>query len=305
MRLLSTGVAELAGNVRWLMEQRVQVLGEVVLETPSPGSTGPSEEDATERLRSAMLRRDNEAEDKATIDLIRAQVRQWWADFPERQLLAELYRRAARRREGTGSNDSRRRPTPPEGVCVARALLADVQDTKHLDLESESMAVTEALVRHWMHPSDECAVCSLEDYIERSESSRAHFDAVWCITGLLLDHGGDVSETLIGWLEDVHDRRRLRPPLASVPSHRPVNPATLVRDAQIHFTLEILRGVGVSPRGDTVSGCRMVAEALGLSEDSVARIWKERAWEKSFESVLRKHLGAVHERTGLHYDADV
>ena len=36
MRLLSTGVAELESNVRWLMEQRMQVVGEVALETPSP-----------------------------------------------------------------------------------------------------------------------------------------------------------------------------------------------------------------------------------------------------------------------------
>ena len=305
MRLLSTGVAELESNVRWLMEQRVQVVGEVALETPGSGSTGPSAEDAFKHVRSAMLRRDNEAADKAIVDVIRAETRQWWRDFPERQLLTELYRRAARRREGTGSSDSSRPPSNPEGVRVAGALLADVRDTNHLDLELESLAVTKALVRHWRLPSDECAVCSLEDYIERSQSSRAYYDAVMWLAMFPGNWDAVILETLIGWLEEVHDRRRIRPPLASAPSHRPVNSATVVRHAQINFTLKILSRVQVSPRGESVSGCRMVAEALGLSEDSVARIWKARAEGERFEQVLRRHLGAIHERTGLHYDADV
>lgn len=305
MRLLSTGVAELESNVRWLMEQRVQVVGEVALETPSPGSAGPSDEDANKRIRFAMVRKDREAEDKAIVDVIRAETRQWWQDFPERQLLTELYRRAARCREGTGSSDSSRPPSHPEGVRVARALLADVRDANHLDLESESRAVTKALVRHWRLPSAECAVCSLEDYIERSQSSRAYYDAVMWLAMLPSNWDGDIWETLKGWLREVHDGRRVRPPLASAPSHRPVNSDTVVRHAHINFTLEILGRVQVPPRGDSVSGCRMVAEALGLSEDSVARIWKARAEGKHFERVLRKHLVAIHERTGLHYDAEV
>ena len=77
MRLLSTGVAELESNVRWLMEQRVQVVGEVALETPSPGSAGPSDEDANKRIRFAMVRKDREAEDKAIVDVIRTETRQW------------------------------------------------------------------------------------------------------------------------------------------------------------------------------------------------------------------------------------
>ena len=148
-------------------------------------------------------------------------------------------------------------------------------------------------------------MCSLEDYIERSQSSRAYYDAVMWLAMFPSNWDGVILETLIGWLEEVHDGRRVRPPLASTPSHRPVNSATVVRHAHINFTLKILSRVQVPPRGESVSGCRMVAEALGFSEDSVARIWKARAERERFERVLRRHLGAIHERTGLHYDADV
>ena len=40
---------------------------------------------------------DRKAEDEAIVDLIRAQMWQWWPDLPERQLLVDLYRRAAQR----------------------------------------------------------------------------------------------------------------------------------------------------------------------------------------------------------------
>ena len=75
----------------------------------------------------------------------------------------------------------------------------------------------------------------------------------------------------------------------------------LVRDVQVQFTIEVLRRVGVSPRGTLVSGCRILAEALELSEDTVMLIWKERGSAKPFDLVLRRHLDAISRRTGLVY----
>ena len=107
------------------------------------------------------------------------------------------------------------------------------------------------------------------------------------------------------WLEYAVGRRQ-RPQLRPFPAHRPVNSANLVRDVHIHFTIEILRRVGVVPQGKKeVSVCEIVANVLGLSEDTVIRIWQERIWKRPLEPVLRRYLEAVSERTGLVYDAEV
>ena len=62
------------------------------------------------------------------VDGMRAEVREGWKDFPERRLLADLYRRTALRRESGRSrdDDDRRFPTHGEGLLVAKAMLADI-----------------------------------------------------------------------------------------------------------------------------------------------------------------------------------
>ena len=105
---------------------------------------------------------------------------------------------------------------------------------------------------------------------------------------------------------------RGRPAKKRAPPQRPVTLATLLRHLQIQVTIEILRMVGVPPSGTDVSGCRIVSEALlelsdsglvpkalGLSEDTVTRIWKGRIWkEGAFEDVMRKLPEAIAERNG-------
>ena len=61
----------------------------------------------------------------------------------------------------------------------------------------------------------------------------------------------------------------------------------------MRFAIEVLRSVGVPPMGAPVSGCGFVAEALGIPEDTVTRIWK-----RSFEIVLRQQMKATAERNG-------
>ena len=78
-----------------------------------------------------------------------------------------------------------------------------------------------------------------------------------------------------------------------------------MRDVQIQFTIEILRRIGVAPRGTHISGCEIVSQVLPIEEDTVIRIWNDRIWEKPLEPVLRKRLEAVSERTGLVYDAEI
>ena len=124
---------------------------------------------------------DWKADAEAIVECHRAEVMEWWQDFPERQLLTDLYRRASRRRAGCGSPDSRRRPSHEEGLRVARALLADIADTGRLDSEWEFAAVSKMMAALLLPPPPPPGVCSrggLRQYIQCSRSSRVHFDAL-------------------------------------------------------------------------------------------------------------------------------
>ena len=303
LRTLSTCFPDLVDDILWLVEKRLQAIEEVALDPQSSGTVGSQLQDANECLYRAREQGDREAEDEALVDLIKAEMREWWPDFPERQLLADLYRRAARRKVGRGSDDSRRLPSHSEGLRVARCLLDDVAPGAGLfDPESESLAVTEFLIRYWKFHTGLCQTCLLDEFIEDSEDSPACFDALWEIAELLVSLGAGLPVRLRRWLLECAVGRRRRPPLSPLPAHRPVNSGNLVRDVQIHFTIKILRRVGVAPRGSPVSGCRIVAEVLELSEDTVIRIWKQRIWRSPLEDVLRRHNKAVFEHTGLGYD---
>ena len=178
MRLASTGVDELVGNVRWLFDKRLEVMEEVALDPQGSGTVGSGKRDAYDRLHRAWEMGDKEVEDEAVVDLIRAETRELWSGTPELKLLTKLYRRVALRKTRCGSADSRRRPDLWEGLPVARRLLADVQGKKRFAPARESIDVTQTLVLHWLSNPERCQSCDLEDYIERSEASRAYFDAL-------------------------------------------------------------------------------------------------------------------------------
>ena len=76
--------------------------------------------------------------------------------------------------------------------------------------------------------------------------------------------------------------------------HSPIKPAILLRNLQMQFVIGLLKRVRVPPRGTYVSGCRMVGDVLGLSENTVKRIWEMR-----FTHEMRKHSEAIAERIGL------
>ncbi len=304
MRMVLESAAEIDRKIRRDMEKRLQVIEEVALSPPASGTGGPGVEEAKERIRRALERSDRRAEDEAVVDSMRAGTRKWWPDFPEGQLLSDLFRRAARRRAGCGSRDSRRRPSHGEGLRVARGLLADIPDTSQLDSEYESAAVSAILGTQLLTHIGESSPDELSDYIERSLSNRVYFDALWWICELLSDRGEAIPLPLFRWLREVAVGFRWRPAMMSGQSHRPVNWAHLERDVQVHFVIEVLFRVGVPPRGSNVSGCRIVSEAIELSEETVIRIWKERAWKRSFEPELRKYVEATAARTGLYYTTE-
>ena len=266
MRLLPEGVAELDPNIRWVVETHLRVFEEVVCGPLDREPGAPSTEEAVERMRRAVRRRDKKAEDEAIVDCTRAEMREWWRDFPERQLLTDLYRRDAQRRAKRGSPDSRRRPSHQEGLRVARGLLADIPDTGPLDAEHEAAAVSRVLAGQGLVSNTVPSRAVLRDHIRRSLSSGAHFDALNHICEDLDNRGKAVTGPLAKWRQEVADGRRRRPAMKPIPPHRPANPAQLKRDIHIQFTIEVLKSVGIAPNGYHVSGCRIVAEALGLPE---------------------------------------
>ena len=305
MRLASTGVDELVGNILWRFDKRLEVMEEIALDPQGSGTVGSGKRDAYERLHRAWEMGDREAEDEAVVDLIRAETRELWSGTPGHKFLTKLYRRAALRKTGCGSDDGRRPPELWEVLPVAEHLLTDVQGKKRFAPARESIDVTQTLVLHWLSHPERCQSCDLEDYIERSEDSRAYFDALLYLVAAIRFRGEQLPVPLFFWWLDYAVGRRQRPQLRPFPAHRPVNSANLVRDVHIHFTIEILRRVGVAPQGEDFSGCEIVAEALKLHKETVIRIWKERIWKRPLEPVLRRYLEAVSERTGLVYDAEV
>ena len=148
MRLWPECIDESVLNLRWGIELRLQLIEEVAYAPQASGTGGgPSKEEAEKRLRRAVRWRDTEAEDAAFADWMRVEVREWWQDFPERQLLARLYQRAARGREEGRSLDSR--ATYNEGLRVARALLAHIAAAALFDFARESEAVSIVLADQW------------------------------------------------------------------------------------------------------------------------------------------------------------
>ena len=283
MRLLPEGISDLDPNIRWIVEERLRLIEEVVcgLQTSGAGAPGMEEADAA-----------------AIVDDMRAELREWWQEFTERQLLTELYQRTARRREGRGSPDSRRPPSHQEGLRVAKGLLVVIPETGQLDAERESAAVSEFLADQWVSLSGKRRPTALREYIEQSVSNRSYFDALVRIGEKLDDRGESIPRPLAGWLAKAAGGLRRRPAKNPVSSGRPVDTATFVRDIHLQFAIEVLHRVGVKPRGSNVSGCRMVSEALGIPEETVRRIWKECTWRTSFVPVMQKYSKAIAERTG-------
>ena len=85
----------MSANYRWGVEWRLRVIEDVVCAPRASGTGGPGMEESMERARLAAQRGDTEAQEAAFLDGMRAEVQEGWKDFPERRLLADLYRRVA------------------------------------------------------------------------------------------------------------------------------------------------------------------------------------------------------------------
>ena len=295
VQLLPRVVTDVDSIILWGIGTRLQLIREIACGIQNPGIGKPrKEEGMPEFLR--LVASDWKADGEAVVEYMRAEVRNWWQDFTERELLSRLYRRAALRMAESGPLDARRPPSHEEGLRVAKPLLDDIQKRGPLDSEWESASVSTILALLLLPPIGVHSQDTLLEYIERSEDSRAYFDALGRIYKELDSRGEAIPRPLFGWQQGVDGGRRRRPAMKPRPSHRPVNPAFLLSNVQILFTIAILQVVGVKPRGRDLSGCRIVSEATGIPEETVITIWKQR--NKPFASQMQKHWKAIAERNG-------
>ena len=128
----------------------------------------------------------------------------------------------------------------------------------------------------------------------RSRGTSRYFDVLMRICGELDLRGEDIPPMLARWRTEVAGGRRRRPGRKPLPPYRHVKLDHVRRDLKIQLTIAVLARLGVPPQGSLLSGCRIVSEAMNLSEYSVERIW-----EQPFQDLIRKYSKAIAERTGL------
>ena len=298
VKFLPSGVADVDTILRRHIAMRLRLIEEVACGSQVSWTDALDQEEAREGLLRSFGR-DWKADEKAIVEYHIAEVWEWWQAFPERELLTDLLRRAARANAKCGSLDSRRRPSHEEGLRVARALVVDIAHAGKMDFEGELATVTKMLADLLLPPLGVCSRGRLRPYIRCSRSSRVHFDALERICEVKDSSGEGIPRPLLRWRLEVVSGCRRRPPRRRRPFHRPVNPAKVLRDFQIQFTIEVLRRVGIPPRG-SVSGCLIASEALGCEEfpeETVVGIWKNRKIPFALE--MRRHWKAIAERAGL------
>ena len=179
-------------------------------------------------------------------------------------------------------------------------MLSDIRDTDPLDVEWEADIVARVLAGQGPFSNILPSRRVWRKYIKGSRSIRVFFDALNYIYEEMRNRGRAIPRRLSRWRKHVAEGRRRRPAMKPKPNHRPANWTRLVRDIHIQFTIEFLKGVGVPPRGTAVSGCRIVAEVLGVPELTVVGVWKERTWRKSYVPMMRKYSKDIAIRHGLY-----
>ena len=179
-------------------------------------------------------------------------------------------------------------------------MLSDIRDTDPLDVEREADTVARVLAGQGPFSNILPSRLVWRKYIKDSRSIRVFFDALNYIYEEMRNRGRAIPRLLARWREDVAEGRRRRPAMKPKPNHRPANWTRLVRDIHIQFTIEVLKRVGVPPRGKDVSGCRIVSEALGVPELTVVGVWKTCTWRKSYVPIMRRYSKDIAIRHGLY-----
>ncbi len=282
--------------IRRLVEKHVQILEDIALGRLASETKGPGREEAMERIRRALLRRDWKAGVEGIEDYARAGAREWWQSFTEKDLLTELFRRADCWRLGTGTNEDRCEPSCDEARRVAPGLLVGILETERLDSQWEFTAVSKALATLYLPPVGEYSAEILHDYIGRSKSSLVHYLALEFIYEVLSGGGVPIPSSLRRWWEETAGGWRGRPPRMAAPPGRPVDRAYIWRNVPIQFAIEVLSRVRIQPQGKDVSGIAIVSEVVHIPEETVKRVWKARIWRGPIKPLVRRYADAISKR---------
>ena len=294
--LLPGGFVQLLPILQWVVTLHMEQIEAAARGSLAQGICTPSEEKAVECVIRMFEGRYEEDDRRLIEEYMAVRTWEWWRGYPEevRGLLSDLVMRADRRKNGwVGPKDGRRPPNHCEGVRIARPLLAGIPKSIRLDVEGEYEGVVQVLAFLLWNPAGEPSPEMLQRYRELSKSSLQYRESI-------KRHYEDVDNGMVTlpmptlrWQPEAPFRVRRRHPKVKVPSHRPVTPATLRRGLQSQLVIGLLDRLGISPRGIKVSGCRVVAEVLGLDEDTVIDIWEMR-----FTEAMRKYARAIAERHG-------
>ena len=282
---------------RRAVDARLRHIEEIALGLDVSGAEALSAEAAFEGILRSMGR-DRKAPEEDVVYNMRADTRGWWRDFPEQVLLSKLYKRVARRKDGTASGHDWLPPEPDERRRVAEALLADIRVVGKLDAEWEAAAVSKIMAGQGMDSDGIPPRRVWRRFIKPSRSIPVYHDALSLICKKMEDRGKAIPKQIAKWQLGVADGSRERPDRTPLRRGRPANGAQLFRDIHMAFTIEILERLGVPPRGK-FNRFSIVAEALGMSEKQVKRTWNARPWETSVVPKVREYTKGIAKRHGL------
>ena len=298
MTLLPGGFFQLLPILQRVVAAHLGYIEEAARGTLAYGTAAPSEQEAMACLLQMFQGRNEEADWKAVENHVRARTLEWWEgwqDLPKRKDFADLVKRADQRKKGTGSEDNRRRLSHREGLRIATPLLAGIPNKISLDAEGEYKAVAQVLAALLSPPMGEPSPEKLQEYHHLAGYKRVYYDALYRRYNQPDNPVNAIPSLPLRWQSSIDGRRpRRHYPKTQVSPHNPLKPAILLRNFQIQFVIGFLDRVGVSPLGTHLSGCRIVGEALDLSEDTVNKIR-----EMSFTVEMEKYSKAIAERTGL------
>ena len=292
-KLLPGGYVHLLFIIQWVVELHIEQIQEAARGNLAPGIGAPGEDEAIESVLRIFEARYLEADRRLIERYMAARTWKWWREYPERRLLSDLVERADRRKgHWAGPEDQRRCPTHSEGLRIARPLLAALPKKISLDAVGEYESVARLLAAVMLPPMGEPTSEELQRYTRFAESIPVYKDGVRYFYAGLDNATVPLYRPDIGWQRRSgirHYRRKVK-----VRPGGPVRPAIFLRNLQVQFVVGLLDRIGISPRGEDVSGILIVSEALGIPEGTIRRMW-----DMGFPAEMKKQSRAVAERLGL------
>ena len=224
VRVLPRKVDDVDLIFRWAVEARLRHIEEIARGLDVSGTDALSAEAAFDGILRSMGR-DRKAPEEDVVYNMRADTRGWWRDFPEKGLLSKLYKRVARRKDGTASGYDWLPPEPDERRRVAVALLADIRVVGSLDAEWEAADVSKTMAGQGLVSNGIPSRRVWRGFIRHSRSIPVYHDALSLICKKLEDRGKAIPKPLDKWQREVADGSRERPDRKPLRRGRPANGA--------------------------------------------------------------------------------